>query len=93
MGTQPLTNIVNVTVQVSPVAAVATALNLGLIVGPSAVISNVTRTTLFSGTAGMLAAGFTALDPEYAAAELYFSQSPAPTNVVIGRQGTAQTTL
>ena len=93
MGTQPLTNIVNVTVQVSPIAAVATALNLGLIVGPSAVINNVTRTSLFSGTAGMLAAGFTALDPEYAAAELYFSQFPAPTNVVIGRQGTAQTTL
>lgn len=93
MGTQPLTNIVSVAVEVSPVAAVASALNLGLIVGPSAVISNVTRTQLFSGTAGMLAAGFTALDPEYAAAQLYFSQSPAPTNVVVGRQGTAQTTL
>ncbi len=91
--TQSLSNIVNVSVQVSPVGAQAATFNLGLIVGPSAIINNVTRTALYSSTADMLSSGWTGTEPEYVAAEIYFAQSPAPNNVLIGRQGTASTTL
>ncbi len=91
--TQSLSNIVAVTVQVSPAGAQAATFNLGLIVGPSAIINNVTRTELYSSTADMLSSGWTGTEPEYAAAEIYFAQTPTPTNVLIGRQGTASTTL
>lgn len=93
MPTQPLTGIINVSVVVSPVAQSAQALNVGLIVGPSGVINNVTRTVAYANTAAMVTGGWATTAPEYVAAELYFSQVPTPTSVVIGRQGTAQTTL
>ena len=34
----------------------------------------------------MLAAGFTVNSPEYIAAQIYFSQTPAPNEIAIGRQ-------
>jgi len=41
----------------------------------------------------MTSNGWTGTEPEYEAAEVYFSQTPRPSNVVIGRQGTIATTL
>jgi hypothetical protein len=83
--TQSLTNIVNVSVQVSPLSVVNSAFNLGLIVGSSTVISATTRVRLYSGTDDMLAGGWLGTEPEYLAAQIYFSQSPRPNKVAIGR--------
>lgn len=86
MATMPLTNIVNVSVQVSPLSAIANALNIGLIVGSSIVIPATTRTVQYASTAAMLTAGWAGTEPEYLAAQVYFSQSPRPVAVIIGRQ-------
>jgi hypothetical protein len=85
----PLSLIVDVTVQVAAQAAAAPQFNQGLIIGPSAVIPSVgvaSRTRLYLGLAGMLSDGFTSASPEYIAAQIYFSQSPAPQYLWIGRQ-------
>ncbi|MCL6442069.1 MAG: DUF3383 domain-containing protein [Alicyclobacillus sp.] len=88
MPTQSLSNIVSVTVEVSPVAVSASTLNLGLIVGTSTVIPTTTRTNIYGGTDDMLASGWAGTEPEYKAAQAYFSQTPRPNSVVIGRQDT-----
>lgn len=79
--------------EVSPVAQLASTFNLGLIVGNSSIISTTTRTKTYSGTDDMKNGGWAGTEPEYKAATAYFSQTPRPTNVVIGRQGTVQTEL
>lgn len=86
MPTQPLSNIVSVTVEVSPIAPAQSTLNLGLIVGSSTVISTTTRTVKYSSTSDMTSGGWAGTEPEYKAAEAYFSHSPRPSSVVIGRQ-------
>lgn len=85
MATLPLSDIVNVSVNVGPVAAVRTNFNLGLIVGQSNIISTAIRTKVYSKTADMTADGWTGNEPEYLAAQIYFSQSPQPSKVAIGR--------
>lgn len=86
MPSMPLTNIVNVSVSVAPQQTVPSQLNIGLIVGPSTIIPTATRTVQYASTAAMLSAGWAGTEPEYLAAQTYFSQSPRPTAVVIGRQ-------
>jgi hypothetical protein len=83
--TQSLSNIVNVTVQVSPLSAVNSGFNLGLIVGTSAVISDAIRVKEYSGTDDMLSDGWVGTEHEYLAAQIYFSQIPRPNKVAIGR--------
>lgn len=89
--TQSLSSIVNVTVQVSPISAVNSAFNLGLIVGDSTVISVADRVKLYSGTDDMISGGWTGTEPEYLAAQIYFSQSPRPDKVAVGRWDTTGT--
>lgn len=84
--TQSLTDIVKVTVEVSPTPAVAGTYNIGLIVGSSTVIPTATRTVPYSSTDDMTSNGWTGTEPEYKAATLYFDQSPRPSSVIIGRQ-------
>jgi len=81
---QSLDNIVEVNVTVSPMAQTAGTFDIGLIVGPSTVISKTERVRIYSGLEDMDADGWTGTEPEYAAATLYFSQDPAPSMVVIG---------
>ncbi len=81
-----LSNIVDITVQVSPTAAAAQSFNIGLFVGPSAVIPSSERVRLYTSTTSMLADGFTNTEPEYLAAQAYFSQKPAAFQIAIGRQ-------
>jgi hypothetical protein len=90
MSTMPLSlsNIVSISVSVSAQPALSPAYNQGLIVGPSPVIPNATRVMQFSSLAGILAAGYTALEPEYLAAQAVFAQSPAPSYVWLGLQDT-----
>ncbi|GLG02176.1 hypothetical protein Alches_22170 [Alicyclobacillus hesperidum subsp. aegles] len=86
MTTQSLNSIVNVTVSVSPSLPAPSSLNVGLIVGTSTIIPTTTRVQTYSSTADMLSGGWTGTEPEYKAAEAYFSQNPTPSAVVIGRQ-------
>lgn len=85
MSTLPLSDIVNISVVVSPVATIRSGFNLGLIVGSSIHISASDRVKLYTGTDGMIADGFTVSEAEYKAATLYFSQTPKPAKVAIGR--------
>lgn len=87
MSTLSLSDIVQISVTISPAAAVGPSFNLGLIVGQSTVIAGTPqdRVRLYSSTAGMLSDGFSNTSPEYLAAQLYFSQTPQPAQVLIGR--------
>lgn len=85
MATLPLSDIVNITVSASASSTALKGFNIGLIVGDSTFISAAIRTKEYADADSMIADGFTASDKEYKAAVLYFSQSPRPNRVVIGR--------
>jgi hypothetical protein len=82
----PLSDIVNVTVLVTPQVPAIPTFNVGLVVGPTAVIPASQRTRIYTSTAQMLSDGFTTSSPEYIAAQIYFSQLIPPLKIVIGRQ-------
>lgn len=84
-----LADIVDISVTVAPSAAAANSFNQGLFVGPSAVIPSYganARLRKYTNTEDMLTDGFNTSDPEYIAAQIYFSQNPAPYAIWIGRQ-------
>ena len=89
-----LSNLVDITVSVSAAAASPNGFNQGLVVGSSAVIPSYGANSRLrqygpGGTAAllaMLADGFTSSDPEYIAVQIYFSQTPQPGYVWVGRQ-------
>jgi hypothetical protein len=83
--TQSLSDIVDVTVQVSPLSSVNSGFDIGLIVGTSTHISTSERVKEYSGTDDMTSDGWTGDEPEYKAAQIFFSQKPRPNKVVIGR--------
>lgn len=85
MSNLPLTPVVDVNIISSPIAQGRLSYNLGLILGDSTVLDTTTRVKLYSSVADMLSDGFLSTDPEVEAATIYFSQSPQPNNVVIGR--------
>jgi len=80
LATLPLSDIVNVSVVVSPIAATRSNFNLGLIIGTSTVISASDRIKLYTKVDDMVIDGFTINSSEYKAATLYFSQVPKPQN-------------
>lgn len=88
--TFPLDSVVDVSVQISPSLPATPTFNRGLIVGTSAIIGSVTganpRIRLYTSLAQIALDGFSLTSPEYLAASLYFSQSPAPVYLYIGRQ-------
>lgn len=88
MSTLPLSDIVNISVVVSPVATIRNGFNLGLIVGTSTHISASDRVKVYTGIEGMIADGFLSTEAEYKAATLYFSQNPKPTKLAVGRWDT-----
>ncbi|MBX4259735.1 DUF3383 domain-containing protein (plasmid) [Clostridium estertheticum] len=88
MSTLPLSDIVNVSINVGPVSSVRTGFNVALIVGVSAIISSKTRVKTYSKIGDMSEDGWLGTEPEYLAAQIYFSQSPIPSSVVIGRWDT-----
>ncbi|KKQ88299.1 MAG: hypothetical protein UT13_C0002G0008 [Candidatus Pacebacteria bacterium GW2011_GWF2_38_9] len=91
MSTLPLNTDVNVIINLSPLASPRNAFNLGLIIGDTAVISAGDRAKEFASLEEMITEGFAITDPEYLAAQLYFSQKPQPTRVLIGRQDSLET--
>lgn len=80
----PVSNVVNVDVIMSPTAATGRNFGALLILGSSDVIPTTERIRLYSGVED-IGDDFGVDSPEYAAATIYFSQSPAPTQVYIGR--------
>jgi len=82
----PLNDIVKIVVNLSPRAAIRRGFNLGLLVGPSEVISPEERVRIYSGTDAMIEDGFATDSPEVIAAGRMFKQRPAPTRVAIGRR-------
>lgn len=85
----PVSDIVTVNVSVAAPAVAPRSFNQGLIVGPSTHIPSYganPRIREYPSLAAMVADGFMTTDPEYLAAQLYFSQTPAPQEVWIGRQ-------
>lgn len=80
--TLPLNDAVDVSISVGPIGTVRTNFNLALIVGTSKVFQD--RVKTYSKTADMIADGWKGLEPEYKAAQLYFSQNPRPSKVAIG---------
>lgn len=95
----PVSNVVNVDVIMSPTAATGRNFGALLILGSSDVIPTTERIRLYSGVED-IGDDFGVDSPEYAAATIYFSQSPAPTQVYIGRwaktageDGTTETLL
>ena len=84
-----LSNIIDISVTASPTAASANSFNQGLFIGPSSVIPSYgvnPRLRQYTGVTGLLSDGFTTSSPEYIAAQLYSSQTPAPEFLWIGRQ-------
>ncbi|MGU5886049.1 DUF3383 family protein [Klebsiella pneumoniae] len=80
----PVSNVVNVDVIMSPVAATGRNFGALLILGTSTVIPVTERTRQYSAIED-IGDDFGIDSPEYEAATIFFSQSPKPTLVYIGR--------
>lgn len=80
----PASLLISVSVTQAPAAAQFANLNSALIIGDSDVIDTKQRIRTYAGIAGV-ATDFGTSAPEYLAALEYFSQSPAPTLLYIGR--------
>lgn len=87
----PVSNIVNVDVIMSPTAATGRNFGSLLILGTSTVIPVSERLRLYS-SAESIGKDFGVESPEYAAATIYFSQSPTPQEVYVGRWAKALAT-
>lgn len=85
MSTLPISDVVDVSVSVGPVTQVRSNFNLGLIIGSSSIITTSVRVKTYAKLADMTADGWTGTEEEYLAAQIYFSQSPKPSKVAIGR--------
>ncbi len=88
-NTQSLNSIVDVVVEISPLAAPRPTFNQALFIGPSAYInSQTTRLKKYDSNfaSEMVADGFAITNPEYIAMGIYMSQNPQPTYGWIGRQ-------
>lgn len=79
-----VSNVVNVTIAISPVAAPTRNFGAGLVVGASDVIDVGQRIRQYANLAGV-AQDFADSDVEYKAAARFFGQSPQPSLVYIGR--------
>lgn len=93
--TNTLQTIVDVVIEISPLALLPPIFNQALIVGSTAVIDPLDRVKQYQTLAQMISDHFQTTDPEYIAAALYFSQSPAPVYLWVGRQdaGNGETPL
>ena len=73
----PVSRLINVTINMSPLAAQGANLNTALLLGSSAVIDTGERMRSYGGI-DAVAADFGMTAPEYRAALLYFQQTPQP---------------
>ena len=82
--TLPVSRVVNVAVEMSPAAAALRNFGSCLILGDSDIIDTDERIRLYSSISD-IATDFGISSREYLAAQAFFSQSPQPTQVYIGR--------
>lgn len=82
--TLPVSEVVNVTTVMSPVAAALRNFGAMLVLGTSDVIDTDERLRTYANVEGV-AADFGTSAPEYEAAVSFFGQSPQPSQLVIGR--------
>ena len=80
----PISDVVNVSVNLSPLAAARRPFGGLLIAGDADVIDTLERVRIYSSAAAV-ASDFGANAPETLAAQLFFSQSPRPNRVFVGR--------
>lgn len=80
----PVNSLVAVSVNLSPPAAQAPTVNSMLVIGDSAIIDVRERLRAYSSLAGVALDFGTSAD-EYLAAQRYFAQVPAPTQIYVGR--------
>lgn len=82
----PVSSVVNVSVEMAPTAAQLRNFGAALIIGSTDVIDVGERIrTYASSELDTIATDFGSTSPEYLAAQAFFSQSPQPTEVQIGR--------
>ena len=86
----PVSRLVNVTINLAPLAAQFANFGALLIVGDSNVIDVNQRIRQYNSLSGVVA-DFGTTTPEYAAADLFFSQSPQPAQLYIGRWASVAT--
>lgn len=79
-----INNVVPISVSLTPIAAAVRSFGVMLCLGDSNVINGQERYRLYNDLEGV-AADFGTSAPEYLAAVAYFSQSPAPYEIMIGR--------
>lgn len=80
----PVSRLINVTINMSPLAAQGANLNTALLLGASTVIDTNERMRSY-GLIDDVAGDFGTSAPEYLAALLYFQQTPQPSQLYIGR--------
>lgn len=85
-----LSDVVNVSVLLTPTAAQQRNFGSLLILGDSAIIDTTQRLRLYTSLAGV-AGDFGSTTPEYLAASLFFGQSPTPQQLYIGRWASGAT--
>jgi hypothetical protein len=85
MSQTPVSKVVNVTISTSPTFPKRKGFGLLLILGSSAILPVAERTRTYADIAGV-AADFGVDTEEYAAAQIFFSQLPRPTELSIGRR-------
>jgi len=97
MSTRSLDSIVDIAVEISPLAAPRQTFDQLLIQGSTVLdadpITETERVRVYESLAEMLEDGFAIDDPEYLAAQLYFSQSPQPDRVWIGMRNASTSGL
>lgn len=83
----PVSRLINVSINMSPLAAQGANLNTALLLGASAVIDTGERMRIYEGSDIITAVAndFGTSAPEYAAAALYCQQTPQPSQLCIGR--------
>ncbi|MDD1617320.1 MAG: DUF3383 domain-containing protein [Methylococcaceae bacterium] len=79
-----VSRLVNVAINLSPLAAQRRSFGVLMVAGDSNVINGLERTRSYTDITS-IATDFGLSAPEYLAAALYFSQSPKPANLMIGR--------
>ena len=83
----PVSSIVDVTVELSNPAVVASDFSTGLIIGNSTKLTSTKRVAFYnseSWESEMTSDGFASSDPEYTAVSNYFAQSPTASRVAVG---------
>jgi len=93
MAVLPLSDVVQVIVNLAPKAVVRSGFDLALLIGDSDVLSLNNRVAVYSSLEAMAEDGFTAAMPEYQKAQIYFAQSSNPQKVAIGFWDSANESL